>query len=128
MRRSRLRLAIFSCGSTPTALRASEPRAQAQSAEAACWEAELAGTLDGNVYPLGLYIPRGAIGCQIVRRRCILAGRKGRRWLVGPAALSLNPAIWEAIAATGWRGVNAIESTCGGGVEVAGIMRGDAIG
>jgi hypothetical protein len=43
--------------------------------------------------------------------------------LAGPAALSLNPAIWEAIAATGWRGVNAIESTCGSRVEVAGIMR-----
>src|SRR5579872_5442048 len=59
MRRKRLRLAVFSSGSTATALRASEPMAQAQSADATCWVIELAGILDGMYTPYGYIYPMG---------------------------------------------------------------------
>jgi hypothetical protein len=51
-----------------------------------------------------------------------------RRCCLGWVGLSLKPLDLGERSRLQGRGMNAVESTCGSGVEVAGIMRSDAIG
>jgi hypothetical protein len=76
-----------------------------------------------------MYTPRGYLMSNGVARLQPTIGESGWDRFKGGGGVSSKPRDlgndrgYRAIAGTGWRGVNAIESTCGFGVEVAGIMR-----